>query len=212
MQLTCIVSAFLLFIARSDPCLAQDARALYLPSPKLRQFLHETPTASQTLSNVLVETFVDRTLCLFYFYSEDKSVARAYHDYPDETHVAIYIRENQQPLDEFICLIFEALNSTNERQFLKLFDKAKTGAISKGEFTSDVARLEFDAVKKTQVLLKAIKLARGDRSKSEYYKLFRDAPENFDEFFLYIKRLSSARDVIKELSTKYDLLRNGSAH
>jgi len=177
-------------------------------SPKLRQFLIEHPTALRPLTNVLSVAFAERTLQLYYFYSDDESVARASHDYPDESVVAIFIRENQQPLDEFISLIFEAQNSTSEKQFLKLFAKAKSGAISKNDFARDIVRLEFDATKRTRDLLEGIKLGRGEIKKSHYYKLCKDVPNDFEEFLLYSKRVSAPqRDIIKHYEAIYDSLR-----
>src|SRR5438876_5736803 len=146
-------SVLLLSVGLCGATRAQEVKILNKVSPKLRQFLIEHPTALRPLTNVLSVAFAERTLQLYYFYSDDESVARASHDYPDESVVAIFIRENQQPLDEFISLIFEAQNSTSEKQFLKLFAKAKSGAISKNDFARDIVRLEFDATKRTRDLL-----------------------------------------------------------
>jgi hypothetical protein len=190
-----------------DASWGQEIKIPNSVSPKLREFLAQHPTASETLSNVLTEAFTNRTLRLYYFYSEDESVPRASHDYPDNSVVAIFIRENQQPLDEFVSLLFEALNSTSENEFCRLFAQAKSAAVPKSEFTRDVCTLEFDAVRRTRNLLIDIKLSKGERNKSHYYKLFMGVPNNFADFLLYTKNVSSPqRDLVKEWGAKYDLL------
>jgi hypothetical protein len=204
--------AILLSAIMHNSSLAQDEKPLSNLSPKLREFLIEHPVVLRKFTSVLSETCSGRTVLFYYFYSEDESVPRAYHDYPDESHVAIYVRENQQPLDEMLCLIFERWNSTNEKQFTELWDKAKSGAMTRSEFTREVGRLEFGATKKTRDLLKDIKLSRGEKNKSHYYKLFLGVPDEFDEYLAYLKKLPSSRDVVKELETKYDQLRKGTDH
>jgi hypothetical protein len=198
-----LLSAFLCAAAG-----ARETNILNQVSPKLQQFLMEHPTALRPLTNVLSAAFADRTLRLYYLYSDDESVPRASHDYPEESVVAIFIRENQQPSDEFISLLFEAQNSTSEKQFLNLCAEATSGSISKNDFAQDFGRLEFDAAKRTRDFLKDIKMGRGEINKSHYYKLFRAVPDDFEEFLIYTKNVSSPpRDLIKEYEAKYDLLR-----
>jgi hypothetical protein len=136
-------------------------------------------------------------------------VPRASHDYLNKSEVAIYIRENQQPLDEFISLLFEALNSTSENKFLELFAQAKSATIGKSEFACAGCKLEFDAARHTRDLLKDIKLRKSERNKSSFYKLVMGTPNNFEDFLVYSKNVSPRhRDIVKEWGMKYDSLQN----
>jgi hypothetical protein len=187
-------------------CMCDESRGQTGVSPKLWEFLTEHPAASQVLSNVISQVFTNRTFQLYYFYSDDESVPRASHDYISKSEVAIYIRENQQPFDEFIGLLFEALNSTSENKFLELFAQAKSATIPKSEFASAGCKLEFDAVRRARDLLINIKLRKSERNKSHFYKLFMGAPNNF---LVYSKNVSSRhQDIVKEWGMKYDSLQN----
>lgn len=195
-------------IALSNQSSGKDVRIVTNVSPKLRQFLVDHPAALRTLTNVFSEAFAQRTPWIYYFYSDDESLARASHDYPSDSDVAIYLRENQEPLDEFICLVFEARNSTSEKQFLALFDKARTGVISRHDFALAFARLEFNAAKQTRDLLKNLKLAERDRKRSHDYQRFAALPDDFDQFLDYTKKLSPSKDLLRESEAKYDLLQS----
>ncbi len=186
----------------------EETNILNQVSPKLRRFLIEHPTALRPLTNVLSAAFADRKLRLYYFYSDDASVLQAYHEYPQDSVVAIFILENQLPSDEFISLLFEAQNSTSEKQFLNYCAEATSGSISKTDFALGVGKLEFDATKRTRDLLKDIKMGRGEINKSQFYKVFRAVPDDFAEFLIYTKKVSlPPRDLIKEYGARYDLLR-----
>ena len=202
------VFVLLLLLGLSPSSQAEEGRILNTLSPKLRQFLSENPKAYQSLTNSLSEAFAKRTLQLYYFYSDDESIARASHYYPNEAAVGIFIRENQQALDEFICLVFEAINSISEKGFLELFAKAESGEISKDNFTREIAKLEFKAAKRTRDLLMGIRPSGSEAFRSYYYKRFKDCPDDFEDFLLYSKKVSSPhRDSTKEWEMKYDLLR-----
>jgi len=179
-----------------------------MASPKLRQFLTANPEASRMLSNVLSEAFSNRTVQLYYFYSEDESVARACHYYPDESSVSIRVRENQQPCDEYIILIYEMLNSEGEKRFRKIFHEAQSGTVTKEDFIRSILQQEFEAYKRTQSLLKTFKLGKGEIAKSYYYNRFFHMPGDFEEFLAYQKKVSPKRDPVKEYGSQYDYLRS----
>jgi hypothetical protein len=185
---------------------AQEGTILNTVSPKLRQFLTKNPAAFRILTNTLAEAFARRTVQVYYFYSDDESIARAYHYYPDESVVGIVIRENQQPLDEFLCLVFESLNSTGQKSFLELRAKAGSGEISKTAFPREVRRVEFNAIRRTRDLLAGLKLRKGETLKSYFYKRLRDCPDDFEAFLLYNKKVSPQRDATQHYEMMYDLL------
>jgi len=186
---------------------AQQASILNSVSPKLRQFLSETPRAFASLTNCMAEAFSNRTVQLYYFYSDDEKRARASHYYPYESVVGILIRENQEPVDEFICLVFEAINSTGQERFIGVFTKAQSGQVSKEEFTREMEKIEFVAIKRAREVLRAIKLSSKQVDKSYYYKRLIDCPDDFDDFIAYSKKVSPHRDTTAEWAAKYDMLR-----
>ena len=186
---------------------AQESNILDTVSPKLRQFVITHPGALQLLTNTLSEAFNGRTVQLYYFYSEDKVAARAYHYYPSESVVGICIRENQEPSDEFACLIFEMLNSEGEKRFQEFYHKAESGDISKTNFAREMLNVEFVAVKSTGNLLHNLKFSKKEISESYYYKRFIECPDSFEDFISYSVKVSSHGDPIKEFETKYDSLR-----
>jgi hypothetical protein len=188
-------------------CRAQNTNVLGMASPKLKQFLTDHPVASTTLSSVVSEAFASRKIRLYYFYSEDESIPRAFHYYPDESSVGIAIRENQQPCDECISLIFEVLNSEGEKVFQQLMEQAKAGNISKAEFVEGVMRQEFHAVMKTQEIIGSWKLTQKEIAASYDYNRFMQGPNKFEEYLSYQKTVSPKRDLPKEYGQQYDELR-----
>jgi hypothetical protein len=185
---------------------AQDTNIVGTTSPKFRQFLSTHPAAATIFSNVLSEAFSNRTVRLYYFYSDDESLSRASHNYADET-VWIFVRENQTPFDEWSSVIFEMLNSEGEKRFKELAKEARTGSISKDDFVREVMKQEFQAVKKTQALIRSFKLSQQEIEESYFYNRFIQCPDDFEGFLSYKKRVSPKRDQIKEYSRLYDSLR-----
>ena len=175
-------------------------------SPKLRQFLDGNQPAYRVLTNCLAEAFTTRRMQVYYFYSDDNLVARASHYYPEDDAVCIVIRENQVPLDEYISLLFETINSMSEKHFLELYSEAKTGKISKDNFCLEISRTEFSADKMTRNLLKGIKMKKSETAKSFLYDCFYNCPDDFNDFRHYQKKVAS-RDIEKEWDEKYDWLR-----
>jgi hypothetical protein len=201
------LSLILLVVLSCISLRAQGTNIYSMMSPKLRQFLAGHPEVSSSLSKVLSDAFSNRTVFLYYFYTDDKSVARASHYYPNESSVGIAIQENQQPSDQCICLIFEMLNSEGEKRFYELTEEAQTGSISRADFARGMLRQEFQAVKKMQKLLRDFKLSKTEIAESHYYKAFIGCPNTFEAFLNYSTSAVSERDAIKDYEQEYDLLR-----
>jgi hypothetical protein len=106
-------------------------------------------------------------------------VPRASHYFAGKSSVVIGIRENQNPSDQCICLIFEMLNSEDEVRSFELDREARSGKISRVDFARETVRHEFQAVKKTQKLLQSLKSGETDFLNSGYYKGFIDCPDTF---------------------------------
>jgi hypothetical protein len=191
------------------PSLAQETN-FFIPSPKLKALLGSNPAARTALSNAYAGAFSGRIVGLYYFYSDTDAVARAYHFYPNtagQAAVVVCVRENQEPWDELICILFELINSKNEEQFRALVERAKAGAIARDEFAKAVLRAEFEAFKPTRDLVCSFHLSRKERQKSYYYARLLDCPNDFDGFLSYTKELSPNRDPIKDYEAQYDALR-----
>jgi hypothetical protein len=187
---------------------AQTNHALDIVSPKLRDFLVHNGKAYEVFTNCLNQAFSNRRLELYYFYSNNESKPRASHYYKDETTVCVVIRENQLPLDEYICLVFELINSMSESQFSELISRARTGDISKDDFAREMSRTEFLAIKRTRDVLKDIVIAKGKIRESYYYKRFIECPDSFADFMVYRRSIASPhRDAMNEWREKYEFLR-----
>jgi hypothetical protein len=187
---------------------ARGLEVLNMASPKLREFLIAHPAALQSLTNILSRAFSERTAVLYYFYSENESTPRAAHYYPSDSEVGITIRENQQPADEFICLVFEVLNSESQKLFQELMRKAESGAISRSDFAQETLRVEFKAAQATRDLLGTFRLSKREISKSHNYKLVNGTPKTFEDFLAYTKKICAPeRDPFAEYERKYDSLR-----
>lgn len=181
-------------------------------SPKLSEFLADHPLAKKTLTNAFSETFLKRSVGLYYFYSYSDAQAKAFHYYPDSPgwpEVVLCIQENQSPIDEFITLLFETINTKSQERFRKLGDDAARGAISKESFVSQVLRNEFEAIKSTRELLLELKFKKEKVEGSAYYRSFTECPTNYDDYISYSKKLSQARSSSKEYESIYDSLRKG---
>jgi hypothetical protein len=193
------------------PCRAQETNILAMCSPKFRQFVTAHPEASQLLTNVVSEAFAGRAIQVFYIYTpEDGSVPRAGHFYPAESTVAIRLRENQQPVDEFVSLVYEALNSESEEQFGDLFQKAQSGGISRTNFARQMLNVEFKALTRTRVLFKGIKLSEKEISESYYCKRFKECPDGFEDYLAYLIKASPPKHgtIHDYYEAMYDSLRN----
>jgi hypothetical protein len=183
---------------------AQSPRLRTTVSPKLRRFLYENPKASITLSNTLRDTFGERTVVVYYFYSDASGEARAFHSYPDHSTVSIWVMEDQLAIDEFICLVFEAINSKSQTQFQELFRQAEAGTLDKETFSKRVLILEFQAVKQVRDILRNTAI---DAKGSYYYERFVGCPENFDDFVAYVKSVSKGVDPLSTYESQYEAMR-----
>lgn len=198
----------LLLALSSSSCPASETNFVTTLSPKLRSLLSSNQAALGILSNA----YCARTssVQVTYFYSEDDSQARAAHFYPNivgTANVLLCIRENQRPLDEFVCIFYELLNSKNQSRFEALVQKAKAGVVRKEEFVTALMRIEFESDLAVRDVLKQMKLTKEDKAQSYFYSRLVNCPDDFEEAETYRRKVSPARDVRKEYEAKYDELR-----
>lgn len=207
-HLTLLGRKLLLVLLVGWPCIscwAQDNGVLKNISPKLKQFLADHPVASASLTHALSEAFGNRNLGLYYFYSDDESVARAAHYYPNPSSVTIIVRENQLPCDEFICLLFEILNSEGEQRFQQLVEMAKAGSISRVDYATECLKQEFIAAKKIRDLIATFGLSQKEIAESWSYNRLIQCPDDFDAFLPYLHKVSPNRHAFEDYERYYDL-------
>jgi hypothetical protein len=185
-------------------CGAADNGTLKNISPKLKQFLTDHPVASLSLTQISSEAFGNRKFAIYYFYNEDESVARSFHYYPNSTSVTIVIRENQPACDEYICLLFEILNSEGEPRFQQLLGMAKKGTISRVDYATEVLKQEFISVKRTRDMIATFGLSPKEIEESYYYDKFVRCPNDFTSFLSYRLKTSSDRDALRAYERYYD--------
>lgn len=162
--------------------------------------------ATHLFTNTISDAFKERSVQIYYYYSDDKSVAKAYHYYPSESVVGLCICENQLPIDEFTSIIFESFNSTNEKEFRDLAHLAELGELTKTNYAQQIMRLEFKAARATQQTLVNLEASKKETSESLSYKLYINCPNTFEDFLKYTEEVSSGRDPIKEYEAQYDSL------
>jgi hypothetical protein len=192
-------------IVSSEPSGTPDNRdMLNAFSPKLTGLLAEHPAAKKALSNAFSIAFARKNVWLYYFYTNDETEARAFHFYRGENLVNIAVRENQHPWDEYVSILFETVNSMNEKSFSKLSRDAESGKIPRSDFPLKALEIEHRAVKQTRDLIKALGLSEADVAGSEIYHSFLESPDSFDAFLAYIKKVSTVRNPIVEYQKQYD--------
>ncbi len=163
------------------------------------------------LTNAFATAFSNRTVRLYYFYSSDPAERGAFHYYPNVAGMAdvfICVKEDSPPLDEFLYVLYETLNSKGESRFQELTERAKVGAIARTDFARAVLRLEFEAVKSARHVLSSLNLSKKDSAKATSYQRFIAAPLEFEAFLEYQKKLFPAHhSPLEEYESRYDWLR-----
>lgn len=194
---------------------AQHTNLLSTVSPKLKSFLAHSPAAAQTLAKAISDAFTNKAVRLFYFYPNtqpDRSTFEplAFHFYPNLTgmpDVLICVAENQAPLDEFISILFEALNTKGDDRFAKLDEDARSGIISRPEYAREKLKVEFEAEKNTRDLLRALKLSKAETAGSHEHALYLGCPDTFEAFLPYLKKVNRHGDIFEAYQSLYDSLR-----
>jgi hypothetical protein len=179
-------------------------------SPDLQKFMVAHPGALTVLSNAFSQSFSNRSVGVFYFYSTNEAEARAAHYYPGAggaPEVFICVQENQYPIGQFITLLFEILNARNERQFKNLFEDAYNGSVSKKVFVATIGHLEFARTLETRALLMPLHFSRKEIKQSDYYERLLNCPTNYAGFLAYEKVTRSKRDPDKFYEAEYDQVR-----
>lgn len=200
----------LLFVLLASNGITQEPSILAQVSPKLRQFIADHPAASKALTNALHEVAA-RHLAVFYFYTADETRPPALHHSPDESSLVVTLRENAQPCDEFICLLYEIVNAKSDETYRALFKEAKTGTISKERFIDSVFEKEFVAAKEMKLLITNLGLTPAEADGSRNLQVFRQCPDTFAEFLTQVKADTNSNFQLKSYEEQYDAVRNHSS-
>jgi hypothetical protein len=204
------LTVLLLCLWAWSPSWAQEGMMRTTVSPKLRQFLADHQDATKILTNAISEIFSNRTVGVYYFYSYDETKPRAYHYYPNvvsEPQVVICVRENQEPVDEYITLIFEMVNSTGEKRFAKLCDDARAGRVPKKEFAREILKIEFETIQGTRERVMALKIGGKETIESFCYKRYLECPNKFEDFLSAMEKDPGSPNPLKEYEAQYDAMR-----
>ena len=172
MKISAHLVAVLLLLLIEVPTAEASTNFLSQLSPKLRTFLLEHPAAKQKLEGESSNLLKRKQLKIYYFYTDDEAVPKASHYYPNASGVIIMLRENQEAIDEYICLLFEVANTSFEHRFRILQDEALSGNIDKSEFVRGVFESQLQAMQQTRKVLSEIELPKSETSKSHFYGQF----------------------------------------
>ncbi len=208
------ILALLLLLLNLVSCPAQGTNLLLACSPKLRTLLAAHPEAFTVFTNACCLATRSNSVGLVYFYCENDAVARGRSVYPHTAGMAdvmIYVRENQQPWDEFVCVIGELLNTLSRPQFEELLARARAGTISRDDFPREINRVEFErTILPLRDLLAKMKLTKKEKAKSYFYPKSLGCPDDFEAYLAYQKKTSPHRDLTKQYQEEYDQLRSSS--
>jgi len=185
---------------------AEEDSLLDMTSTKLHDFIQAHPGTLELATNTFSSALQGKTVMLSYFYTKDDSKPRAYHYYPSDSAVGICVRENQPPLDEFISLVFEVLNSRGERQFKEIYLKAEKGEITRETFAQEILKVEFEAMKDMRVFLGKVNVDEKDKDGSYFYNLILKCPADFKDFPSYSVKVSIHGNPVERLEAVYDSL------
>jgi hypothetical protein len=196
---------YAIFIITLFPAIAREGDYKEALSPKVRQFLLANPDTAKVMESVYDEAFTKRgkVLTLHYFYTECASCPGAAHFFEDDSVVMITVREDQAPLDEYLSIVFEMLNSMGEKRFRELEGKAIAGDISREDYVLETRRNEFLAFRRLKELVRPLKIPEVDAKQSLYYKSFSKYGNDFGLFNDAI----SKRTVKDDYDKDYDILR-----
>jgi hypothetical protein len=202
----CGIAAFLITVVNLSPIAvsAGESKLTTQMSPKLKEFLSFHPKELSLLTNFVVGSFSNKTVRIMYYYSEDGADARAYHYYPDAKTVSIVLKENQEVCDEFICILFELINSQSQSLFVSLSREVAAGSIDKNEFAREVLKREHQAMLRAKNLLRQVNPSKEIASCYSYQRLA-ECADKFEEFYENIR--SKTPEIIKNYEEMYDVMR-----
>jgi len=179
-------------------------------SPKLRQFLAGHAAADQILLGAVLSlsnrTVQVTSLVVTYFYTDDENTPRS-SSYSAGPNVSISIRENQEPCDEYLSLLFHVFKAQRGDRFKVLTDQAKSGDLSKDDFVKEALREQFHCIVKLRGLFDELQLTTKEKESSYCYREFGKYPKDFEEFFAGMELDRSRGNLLSLEEGWYETLR-----
>lgn len=202
-----VLTAIFFWAMMANPAKATTAEFVNALSPQLRQFLRDHVAASNYLTGILdVQTSV-RSLGIEY--TNDLRGTTACHVSPKPDLSVIWICKDQQPIDEYLDVVFELFNSSHEEKFRKVEDEARAKRISRRNFVKQIVKIEYESHAKLKSDLPLLKFSAKDIAASSNYEYgFVNGPGNFEDFFSWVKNGSGPDELPKtwDYGVMYDSL------
>ena len=192
---------------KADPYALQQISAFAESRPAVKPIIDEGKRIHQFMKEAFSGTYT--SVPLAWDPAEPNDNAYAEHK-PSVNRKVINIRVSSTltPLDQVACLVYEAINAQNEKQFTAITEEAHDGAMTKSEFILNILRLEHNSLKKTLAFLSNQSPYKNiDLSQTIFYSKMSGTPEEFDAFIEYLHRIKRAEyDVFQHYSDFYDFV------
>jgi tetratricopeptide (TPR) repeat protein len=173
-------------------------------SPELQQFLRENDSASKYLAGILEVQLRVRAFTVIYTTNYFGSTACHVNKRPDLAE--IWLSKGEEPLDEYLSLVYELLNSSHEEKFRNVREQASAKKISRRDFIREFIKIEQEAHLKLKADLRKLALSDKDIASSRQYELQLKMPDTFEEFYLGCKNVSDDWSPARDYSQMYDSL------
>ena len=191
----------------ADPYALQQISAFAQSRPAVKPIIAEGKEIHQFMEKAFSGTYT--SVPLAWDPAEPNDNAYAEHK-PSVNRKFINIRVSSAltPLDQVACLVYEAINAQNEKQFTAITTEAHEGAMTKSEFILNILRLEHKSLKKTLAFLSNQSPYKDiDLSQTIFYSKMSGTPEEFDAFIEYLHRIKRDEyDVFEHYSDFYDFV------
>ena len=177
-------------------------------SSQIKNLLENNPSLMREYTSIANKYFHNKAFQIQYVENKNQDQAPAYHYYTtfqDKTVVVVVLRGRKIPIDEFICLLFEMINSNGEDVFKKITIEAQSGLISRDDFPVKVLEKEFAAVLELKKILLSLEIDKEMLKDSAFYYKFMNSPDDFAKFLDYIKDKNiTHRDIVDSYLKQYD--------
>lgn len=185
---------------------------------QVEQFICDRPDAGE----IIKREPVLRLLLIWYFAGELKG-CRAYWDYREPTGgqpaehlpslsgypalIRVSNKCGSSPIDKCTMLVFELMNLETDKEYQLLFNAPIEKRKSRDDFAASCVRLEFAALKKTQLYFIAHPLAEANYKKNPYYSSVISSQADFSVYSRWLDGLDSkAFDPRRYYRQAYDKL------
>lgn len=178
---------------------------------KSRPGTEEVVTQAKGVHEFLLEAFAGLHTSVPLAWDSHKPNDNAYAEHkPSLNRKVINIRVSNKlsPLDQVACLVYEAINAQNEKQFIEYSEQASNGDLNRSEFILNILSLEHKSLKRTRAFLaKESPFKDVVLSETVFYGKMYGTPEKFEDFIEYLHRIKREDyDVFKHYSDFYDFI------